>query len=134
MHWIDWTIIGLYLMWIVWDGLRLTKKADQLEGYFLASRSIPWWAAGLSVMATQLSAITMIGTTGQGYVDGMRFIQFYYGLPLAMPLRTASQRSEARPTLTPAMPAARAMAAKSGLYGLVVPGCLKSVASSRPPR
>jgi SSS family transporter len=84
MHWIDWAILIAYLVWIVWDGLRLTKKADQLEGYFLASRSIPWWAAGLSVMATQLSAITMIGTTGQGYADGMRFIQFYYGLPLAM--------------------------------------------------
>jgi SSS family solute:Na+ symporter len=84
MHWIDWAILIAYLMWIVWDGLRLTKKADRLEGYFLASRSIPWWAAGLSVMATQLSAITMIGTTGQGYVNGTRFIQFYYGLPLAM--------------------------------------------------
>ena len=84
MHWIDWTILIAYLVWIVWDGLRLTKKADRLEGYFLASRSIPWWAAGLSVMATQLSAITMIGTTGQGYVNGTRFIQFYYGLPLAM--------------------------------------------------
>jgi SSS family solute:Na+ symporter len=84
MHWIDWAILIAYLMWIVWDGLRLTKNADRLEGYFLASRSIPWWAAGLSVMATQLSAITMIGTTGQGYVNGTRFIQFYYGLPLAM--------------------------------------------------
>jgi solute:Na+ symporter, SSS family len=84
MHWVDWAILIAYLVWIVWDGLRLTKNADRLEGYFLASRSIPWWAAGLSVMATQLSAITMIGTTGQGYVNGTRFIQFYYGLPLAM--------------------------------------------------
>ena len=84
MHWIDWTIIAIYLAWIVWDGIRLTKKSNELEGYFLASRSLPWWAVGLSVMATQLSAITMIGTTGQGYVDGMRFIQFYYALPLAM--------------------------------------------------
>src|SRR5687768_4525992 len=84
MHWIDWTILAAYLTWIVWDGLRMTKKADDLEGYFLASRSIPWWAVGLSVMATQLSAITMIGTTGQGYADGMRFIQFYYALPIAM--------------------------------------------------
>ena len=84
MHWIDWSILGAYLVWIVWDGLRLTKKSDELEGYFLASRSIPWWAVGLSVMATQLSAITMIGTTGQGYTDGMRFIQFYYALPIAM--------------------------------------------------
>jgi SSS family solute:Na+ symporter len=84
MHWIDWTIIAIYLTWIVWDGIRLTKNSTELEGYFLASRSLPWWAVGLSVMATQLSAITMIGTTGQGYVDGMRFIQFYYALPLAM--------------------------------------------------
>src|ERR687891_1242718 len=81
---IDWTIIGLYLIWIVWDGIRLSRNTDKLEGYFLASRSLPWWAVGLSVMATQLSAITMIGTTGQGYADGMRFLQFYYALPLAM--------------------------------------------------
>ena len=81
---IDWTIIGVYLVWIVWDGLRLTKTSHELEGYFLGSRSLPWWAVGLSVMATQLSAITMIGTTGQGYADGMRFLQFYYALPLAM--------------------------------------------------
>jgi SSS family solute:Na+ symporter len=84
MHPVDWTIIAIYLVWMVWDGLRLTKRGDELEGYFLASRSLPWWAVGLSVMATQLSAITMIGTTGQGYADGMRFLQFYYALPLAM--------------------------------------------------
>jgi SSS family solute:Na+ symporter len=84
MHWIDWTILVAYLVWIVADGIRLTRKSKGLEGYFLASRSIPWWAVGLSVMATQLSAITMIGTTGQGYAEGMRFIQYYYALPLAM--------------------------------------------------
>jgi SSS family solute:Na+ symporter len=84
MHWLDWGILIAYLVWIVVDGLRLSRKSKDLEGYFLASRSIPWWAVGLSVMATQLSAITMIGTTGQGYADGMRFIQFYYGLPIAM--------------------------------------------------
>ena len=56
----------------------------EIEGYFLANRSLPWWAVGLSVMATQLSAVTMIGTTGQGATDGMRFVQFYFGLPLAM--------------------------------------------------
>jgi SSS family transporter len=84
MHTLDWAIIAIYLTWIIWDGLRLTKRSHELEGYFLGSRSLPWWAAGLSVMATQLSAITMIGTTGQGYVDGMRFLQFYYALPLAM--------------------------------------------------
>src|ERR687895_2410820 len=81
---IDWGIIGLYLIWIVWDGIRLSRDTGKLEGYFLASKSLPWWAVGLSVMATQLSAITMIGTTGQGYGDGMRFLQFYYALPVAM--------------------------------------------------
>ena len=84
MHPIDWTIIAIYLVWIVWDGLRLTRRSHELEGFFLGGRAIPWWAVGLSVMATQLSAVTMIGTTGQGYADGMRFLQFYYALPLAM--------------------------------------------------
>jgi len=84
MHPIDWTIIAVYLVWMVWDGLRLTKNSQELEGFLLAGRSLPWWAVGLSVMATQLSAITMIGTTGQGYADGMRFLQYYYALPVAM--------------------------------------------------
>src|ERR671911_1446272 len=84
MHPIDWTILVAFVAWIVYDGLKRTRDSDKIEGYFLANRSIPWWAAGLSVMATQLSAITMIGTTGQGYNDGLRFIQFYYALPLAM--------------------------------------------------
>jgi solute:Na+ symporter, SSS family len=84
MHPVDWAIIAAYLVWMIWDGLRLTKRSHELEGYFLGGRSLPWWAVGLSVMATQLSAITMIGTTGQGYADGMRFLQFYYALPIAM--------------------------------------------------
>ncbi len=84
MHPIDWLIIVAYLSWVVWHGLKLTKHSTELEGYFLAKRSLPWWAVGLSVMATQLSAITMIGTTGQAYADGMRFLQFYFALPLAM--------------------------------------------------
>jgi Na+/proline symporter len=84
MHPIDWAVIGIYLTWMIWDGLRMTKRSNELEGYFLGARSLPWWAVGLSVMATQLSAITMIGTTGQGYADGMRFLQFYYSLPIAM--------------------------------------------------
>ena len=84
MHPVDWLIVGVYLVYIVWDGLRRTKASREVEGYFLANRSLPWWAVGLSVMATQLSAITLVGTTGQGYADGLRFVQFYYGLPLAM--------------------------------------------------
>lgn len=81
---IDWTIIGIYLVWIVWDGIRLSRDTGKLEGYFLASRSLPWWAVGLSVMATQLSAITMVSSTGQGYADGMGLLQQYYALPIAM--------------------------------------------------
>jgi SSS family transporter len=84
MHPVDWTILVAFVGWIVYDGLKRTKDSNEIEGYFLAKRSIPWWAAGLSVMATQLSAITMIGTTGQGYTDGLRFIQFYFALPVAM--------------------------------------------------
>ena len=84
MHPVDWAIVGIYITWIAWSGIRLSKRTNELEGYFLGSRSLPWWAVGLSVMATQLSAITMIGTTGQGYVSGMRFLQFYYALPVAM--------------------------------------------------
>jgi SSS family transporter len=84
MHPVDWVILIVVMVWIVYDGLKRTIDSDELEGYFLAKRSIPWWAAGLSVMATQLSAITMVGTTGQGYSDGLRFVQMYYGLPLAM--------------------------------------------------
>ena len=84
MRTLDWIVVAAYLIWIVVDGLRRTKAASEIEGYLLANRSLPWWAVGLSVMATQLSAITLVGTTGQAYADGMRFIQFYFGLPLAM--------------------------------------------------
>ncbi len=84
MKLLDWLIVAAYLAYVIWDGIRMTKNSGNVEGYFLANRSLPWWAVGLSVMATQLSAITLVGTTGQAYSDGMRFIQFYYGLPLAM--------------------------------------------------
>lgn len=84
MHWINWAVVGLYLFYLVFDGLRRTRGTSNLEGYFLAGRSLPWWAVGLSVMATQLSAVTLIGTTGQGATDGLKFVQFYFGLPIAM--------------------------------------------------
>jgi solute:Na+ symporter, SSS family len=84
VHPVNWAIVIAYLVYVTWDGIRRAKRTTELEGYFLANRSLPWWAVGLSVMATQLSAITMIGTTGQGATDGMRFIQFYFGLPVAM--------------------------------------------------
>src|SRR6476661_10813767 len=90
MRLLDWLVVAGYLLWIVVDGLRRTKGTDGVEGYLLANRSLPWWAVGLSVMATQLSAITLVGTTGQAYADGMRFIQFYFGLPLAMVILSAT--------------------------------------------
>ena len=84
MHPINWLIVGAYVAYVLVDGIRRARGTRQIEGYFLANRTLPWWAVGLSVMATQLSAVTMIGTTGQGATDGLRFVQFYFGLPLAM--------------------------------------------------
>ena len=80
----DWIVVLVYLVWIVYDGLRRSKGTDKVDGYFLANRSLPWWAVGLSVMATQMSAVTLVGTTGQAYATGLRFVQLYLGLPLAM--------------------------------------------------
>lgn len=84
MRLLDWAVVIAYLAYVIWDGIRMTKHSNRVEGFFLADRGLPWWAVGLSVMATQLSAITLVGTTGQAYTDGMRFLQFYYGLPFAM--------------------------------------------------
>ena len=84
MHPVDWAIVVSFTSWIVYDGLKRPRTATSSRATSSPSAAFPWWAAGISVMATQLSAITMIGTTGQGYTDGMRFIQFYFGLPLAM--------------------------------------------------
>src|SRR5258708_31453888 len=84
MHPLDWMVFASYLTWIVVDAMRRTRNTDKVEGYFLGGRWLPWWAVGLSVMATQLSAITLVGTTGQAYATGLRFIQFYLGLPIAM--------------------------------------------------
>jgi len=84
VHALDWIIVVVYLAYVGIDGIRRTRRSTEIEGYLLANRSLPWWAVGLSVMATQLSAVTMIGTTAQGATDGLRFIQFYFGLPLAM--------------------------------------------------
>ena len=84
MHWINWTIVVVYIAYVVVDGIRRSKDTDSISGYFIANKSLSWWVVGLSVMATQLSAITMIGTPGQGATDGIRFVQFYFGLPFAM--------------------------------------------------
>ncbi len=84
MHWVNWLIVIVYLVWVVVDGIKKSKDTDTISGYFTANKSLSWWVVGLSVMATQLSAVTMIGTPGQGATDGIRFIQLYLGLPLAM--------------------------------------------------
>lgn len=84
MHWINWVIVVAYVSYVVIDGIRKSKGTDTIAGYFAANKSLSWWVVGLSVMATQLSAVTMIGTTGQGATDGLRFVQIYFGLPIAM--------------------------------------------------
>ena len=84
MHWIDWTVLFAFLAYTIWDGTRRGKDAHNINDYLLAGRSMPWWAAGLSVMATQASAITFIGTTGIAYVEDMRFVQVYLAVPFAM--------------------------------------------------
>jgi Na+/proline symporter len=80
----DWLIFGLYLGATLFLGLWKSRKGKDIDAYFLGNRSIPWWAIGFSVMATQASAITFIGTTGQAYNDGMRFIQIYLPLPIVV--------------------------------------------------
>src|SRR6266516_3458233 len=84
MHFIDWLIVLAYIVWVVADGIRRARGTDRMDGYFFANRSLPWWVVGLSVMATQMSAVTLVGTTGQAYATGLRFVQLYFGLPLAM--------------------------------------------------
>ncbi len=80
----DWMIFVGFLAYVVIDGLRRGRGQRTSEDYFLAGRGVRWWGVWLSIMATQASAITMVGTTGQGWLDGTRFVQFYFGLPIAM--------------------------------------------------
>ena len=90
MRTLDWAVLIFSLVVIVGYGLHKSRGKQTIRDYILAGKSMPWWAMGLSIMATQASAITFIGTTGQGYVDGMRFVQFYFGLPLAMVILSAT--------------------------------------------
>ena len=81
---IDWIVLFGTLFAIVAYGVWKTKSNNSMESYLKGSDQTKWWAIGLSIMATQASAITFLSTPGQAYTDGMRFIQFYFGLPIAM--------------------------------------------------
>ncbi len=81
---LDWVVLAGFLAFIVLYGLWRGRHVQGLRGYLLSDRDMRWPMVALSVMATQASAITFLSTPGQGYVDGMRFVQFYFGLPIAM--------------------------------------------------
>ncbi|HUI57193.1 MAG TPA: sodium:solute symporter [Bryobacteraceae bacterium] len=81
---LDWFVLIGSLVSIIAYGLYRSRGSNTVDRYLLAGRTMPWYAMALSIMATQASAITFISTTGQSYVDGMRFVQFYFGLPIAM--------------------------------------------------
>lgn len=81
---IDWIVLGLTLLVIVVYGIWKSSGSRNMDHYFLGDQSLPWYHVGLSVMATQASAITFLSAPGQAFSDGMRFVQFYFGLPLAM--------------------------------------------------
>src|SRR5579884_1011858 len=87
---LDWVVMFGWLIFIVSYGVYRGRGSSTMNKYMLAGRTMPWYAMGLSIMATQASAITFISTTGQSYVDGMRFVQFYFGLPLAMVILCAT--------------------------------------------
>jgi len=84
MSHIDWAVLGLTLLTIVGYGLWKTRATDDMHSYLKGDERTKWWTVGLSVMATQASAITFLSTPGQAYYDGMGFVQFYFGLPIAM--------------------------------------------------
>jgi len=80
----DWIVLGLTIFSIVLYGIWKSGSNKNIDQFLMGSRSLPWYHVGLSVMATQASAITFLSAPGQAYSDGMRFVQFYFGLPLAM--------------------------------------------------
>ncbi|MBM3169978.1 MAG: sodium:solute symporter [Bacteroidetes bacterium] len=84
MHWLDWFVLLGTLLGIVAYGMYATRKQMDAESYLLGNRQMPWWTIGISVMATQASAVTFISVPGKAYQDGLGFIQFYLGMPLAI--------------------------------------------------
>jgi SSS family transporter len=84
MSFIDWVVLVVTFILIISYGLYKSNATKNLEGYFLSNRSMPWYLVLLGIMGTQASAITFLSAPGQAYTDGMRFVQYYFGLPLAM--------------------------------------------------
>src|SRR4051794_34388704 len=80
----DWIVLASALCFFTLYGLWRGRGSNTVDKYLLAGKTMPWYAMAFSIMATQASAITFISTTGLGYSDGMRFVQFYFGLPFAM--------------------------------------------------
>jgi SSS family transporter len=87
---LDWIVLFGWLTFLISYGLWRGRGSDTVNKFLLAGKTMPWYAMGLSIMATQASAITFISTTGQSYTDGMRFVQFYFGLPVAMVILSAT--------------------------------------------
>jgi len=87
---LDWAVMFAWLVFLVSYGLWRGRGSASTQEFMLANKTMPWYAMGLSIIATQASAITFISTTAQAYVDGMRFVQFYFGLPLAMVILSAT--------------------------------------------
>jgi Na+/proline symporter len=81
---LDWIILAITLIATIAYGLYKSRTTHNLDGYILANRSMPWGLVLLSIMGTQASAITFLSAPGQAYTDGMRFVQYYFGLPIAM--------------------------------------------------
>jgi SSS family transporter len=84
MSWPDWIVLVVTLLGIIAYGLYKGHTSRDLDGYFLSNRMVPWYMVLLSIMGTQASAVTFLSAPGQAYTEGMRFIQYYFGLPLAM--------------------------------------------------
>ena len=81
---LDWFILIVTLCTIIIYGVYKSTHTKNLDGYFLSNNSLPWYLVLLSIMGTQASAITFLSAPGQAYTDGMRFVQYYFGLPIAM--------------------------------------------------
>jgi len=84
MQVLDWVVLIITLLFIVVYGTWKTRGSKNVEQYIKGGKETKWWTIGLSVMATQASAITFLSTPGQAFHSGMGFVQFYFGLPLAM--------------------------------------------------